>query len=104
VLRLGAAHAAELPYVWGNLVGGPRDITFKLGGLKTGTELSKRVRTRWLNFVRGGQPDGLPGQPPWPAYDTAHRATLLIDRHDSVVDDPDHRIRAAWGDRVLGFR
>ena len=36
LLRLGAAHATELPYVWGNLVAGPKDPTFKLGGLKTG--------------------------------------------------------------------
>jgi para-nitrobenzyl esterase len=31
LLRLGAAHATELPYVWGNLVAGPTDPTFKLG-------------------------------------------------------------------------
>ena len=37
LLRLGAAHATELPYVWGNLVAGPKDPTFKLGGLKAGS-------------------------------------------------------------------
>ena len=34
LLRLGGAHATELPYVWGNLVAGPKDPTFKLGGLR----------------------------------------------------------------------
>ena len=33
LLRLGAAHATELQYVWGNLAAGPKDPTFKMGGL-----------------------------------------------------------------------
>ena len=37
-------------------------------------------------------------------YTTAERATLVINRHDTVVHDPDRAIRAAWGDEVLGFR
>ena len=34
LLLVRAAHATELPYVWGNL-GGPKDPTLKLGGAKT---------------------------------------------------------------------
>jgi para-nitrobenzyl esterase len=104
ILRLGASHAAELPYVWGNLVAGPRDVTFKLGGLKQGVALSRRIRARWLNFARGAQPDGFRGDPAWPTYTTADRATLVINRYDTVVNDPDRGIRAAWGDEVLSFR
>jgi para-nitrobenzyl esterase len=104
MLRLGAAHATELPYVWGNLVMGPRDPTFKLGGLKTGTAVSERVRTRWLNFAAHGEPDGLPGEPRWRPYRESDRATLVIDKRDAVVDDPDRDMRAAWGDAVLSFR
>ena len=37
-VRLHAAHATELPYVWGNLVSGRKDPTFALGGLKAGTD------------------------------------------------------------------
>ena len=51
LLRLGAAHATELPYVWGNLLAGPKDPTFKLGGLKTGRGVSERMRARWRNFA-----------------------------------------------------
>jgi para-nitrobenzyl esterase len=104
LLRLGAAHATELPYVWGNLVMGPRDITFKLGGLKPGAAVSERVRSRWLNFAVHGDPAGQPGEPEWPEYTTAERATLVIDRHDSVVEDLDRGIRVAWGDEILSFR
>jgi para-nitrobenzyl esterase len=99
VLRLGAAHATELPYVWGNLVMGPRDITFKLGGLKPGTAVSERMRTRWTEFAHGRPP----GQD-WAGYDAEARRTLVIDREDTVVDDLDAGIRAAWGDEILSFR
>lgn len=61
LLRLGAAHATELPYVWGNLVAGSKDPTFKLGGLKAGTALSERIRTRWVNFAATGEPTGPAG-------------------------------------------
>ena len=102
-LRLGAAHATELPYVFGNLVMGPRDITFKLGGLKPGRAVSDRMRTRWAKFAKAQEPAGPAGEP-WPAYEAEHRSTLVIDREDRVVGDLDGDIRAAWGDEVLSFR
>lgn len=104
LIRLGAAHATELIYVWGNLVSGPRDVTFKLGGLKTGEALSNRMRARWTAFAATGDPTGPPGQPRWTPYRTDDRATLVIDREDRVVDDPDRPIRRAWGNQVLSFR
>ncbi len=105
-IRLGAAHATELIYVWGgNLISGPpRDVTFKLGGLKTGEELSERMRARWTSFAATGDPNLPMGQPRWAPYRTDDRATLLIDREDRVVDDVDGPIRQAWGDEVLSFR
>ena len=104
MLRLGGAHATELPYVWGNLVAGPKDPTFKLGGLKAGTALSRRMRARWRNFAVHGEPDGLPGDPRWRPYRRDDRATLVIDRQDTMVDDLDGPLRAAWGEDVLSFR
>ena len=104
LLRLGAAHATELPYVWGNLVAGPKDPTFKLGGLKTGTAVSQRMRTRWLNFAKSGDPAGPPGEPQWRPYRPEDRATLVINKRDAVLDDPDRALRDAWGDDVLSFR
>ncbi|MGV0793770.1 carboxylesterase/lipase family protein [Mycolicibacterium sp. XJ1819] len=103
LLRLGAAHATELPYVWGNLVAGPKDPTFRLGGLKVGKRVSERIRTRWVNFAADGSPSGPPGSPPWRPY-REDRATLVINADDRVVEDPDRHVRAAWGDEVLSFR
>lgn len=104
LLRLGAAHATELPYVWGNLVAGPKDPTFKLGGLKAGRAVSERMRRRWLNFAAEGSPDGGASAPRWPPYRSDERATLIIDAEDRVIDDLDGDLRQAWGDRVLSFR
>lgn len=104
LLGIGATHATELPYVWGNLDGGPKDITFRLGGRATGRALSARVQARWLAFACGGAPDIVADGGGWPAYDpAAARATLVIGRHDAIVDDLDAGIRAGWGDEVLSF-
>lgn len=104
LLRLGAAHATELPYVWGNLVAGPKDPTFKLGGLKHGRAVSRRVRRRWVAFAAGGQPAGAPGEPVWRPYRRDDRAALLIGKEDKVVADLDRHLHTAWGAEILNFR
>jgi para-nitrobenzyl esterase len=104
LLRLSGAHATELPFVWGNLVAGPKDPTFRLGGMKTGKVVSERIQTRWRNFATQGKPLGRDGEPEWLPYQGADRACLLIDREDSVVNDVDLHIRSAWGSEVLSFR
>jgi para-nitrobenzyl esterase len=104
LLRLGGAHATELPFVWGNLVAGRKDPTFRLGGMKTGKVVSARIQARWRNFATQGKPLGLDGEPEWLPYQEADRACLLIDRQDSVVNDVDLHIRSAWGSEVLSFR
>jgi para-nitrobenzyl esterase len=104
LLRLSGAHATELPFIWGNLVAGPKDPTFRLGGMKTGKLVSERIQTRWRNFATQGKPLGRDGEPEWLPYQAADRACLVIDRHDSVVNDVDLHIRSAWGSEVLSFR
>ena len=103
LLRIGATHATELPYLWGNLVAGPKDPTFKLGGLRTGRAVSARMQHRWRAFIAGDAPDA-PGAVPWPAFDARSRATMVIDRQDVLVGDLDAELRAAWGPTVLSFR
>jgi para-nitrobenzyl esterase len=103
LLQIGAAHAMELPYVWGNL-GGPKDPSLKLGGVKTAKAVSERVRTRWINFATQAKPMGPPGEPEWTPYQKTDRACLIIDKRDSVVHDIDAHIRVAWGSDVLNFR
>ncbi len=58
LLRLGAAHATELPAVWGNLVAGSKDPTFKLGGLKPDVRCRSGCVVDGSNFAATGQPSG----------------------------------------------
>jgi para-nitrobenzyl esterase len=104
LLRLGASHATELPYVWGNLVAGPKDPTFKLGGLKQGRKVSQRMRRRWVNFATTGEPTGALGEPVWRRFRREDRAALVIDKQDRAVTNLDQDLHSAWGDQVLNFR
>ncbi|MEI7914885.1 MAG: carboxylesterase/lipase family protein [Mycobacteriaceae bacterium] len=103
VLLVGAAHATELPYVWGTL-GAPQDMTLKFGGAKTAKAVSKRIRTRWINFASTAKPAGLPGEPEWTPYQETDRACLIIDHRDRVVADIDADIRKAWGSDPVHLR
>ena len=57
-----------------------------------------------MNFATQGKPGGLPGEPDWLPYQEPDRASLLIGREDTVVNDIDTEIRAIWGAEVLNFR
>ena len=103
VLRLHAAHATELPFVWGNLGAVRKDPMFALGGRAIGGVVSHRLRTRWTNFAKHHDPAGPTGEPVWRPYGADDRATLVIDKQDSVIDDLDADVRRAWGDDVLSF-
>jgi para-nitrobenzyl esterase len=104
LIGLGATHATELPYLWGNLVSGPKDLTFRLGGRRVAELISARMQARWTAFARGEEPKA-PDAVAWPTFTTDDdvRATLVIDRHDLVVNDPDGELRRAWGDGILSF-
>ncbi|TQJ30193.1 carboxylesterase/lipase family protein [Microbacterium sp. SLBN-146] len=100
VIGLGAAHATEVPYVFGTFGVHPHDPTLKLGGHAEAIRISARVRARWTGFARNRSPEA-PGAPEWPAYRRTTRSSLVIDVHDRVADDLDGPTRTAWGDTVL---
>ncbi|ARJ04787.1 carboxylic ester hydrolase [Cnuibacter physcomitrellae] len=103
LLGIGATHGAELAYVWGNFEVAPKDPTFRLGGRKEAHRLSESIRHRWTAFASSGTPSAGEGAPEWPLYDESTRSTLIFDRGETVVDDPDAEVRSAWGDEVIGF-
>ncbi|ETZ52822.1 carboxylesterase/lipase family protein [Mycobacterium avium subsp. hominissuis] len=103
LLMVKAAHATELPYVWGTL-GAPKDPTLKLGGSKTAKAVSKRVRTRWINFAAHAKPAGPAGSPEWAPYQEQDRACLIIGKNDVLAHDVDAKARAAWGSEMVSFR
>ncbi len=77
----GADHAAEIPYVFGNLGG--------FGG-STGPEdkaLSELISSYWVNFAKNGDPNG-PGLPVWPAFDEKEQKTMFFDKTPSARPHP----------------
>lgn len=103
LIGLGATHATELPYLWGNLTSGPKDPTFRLGGRRVAESISARMQQRWTAFAHGESPDAV-GSAPWEPYSIDEgRSTLVIDHQDHLVADLDAPLRAAWGDEVLTF-
>lgn len=95
---IGAAHATDLPYVWGEFGGVPHDPSFLLGDRRAADEVSARVRARWAAFAHGHAPG-----PDWRPYDASARSTLLIGREDRLVPDLDSALRAGWGEQILSF-
>lgn len=105
LLGIGASHGTELAYVFGTLPVkvNKKNPGFLLGGLRQARLVSKRMQARWAAFGRNADPS-CDSQPSWPQYDETSRSTLLINKTDSIANDPDGAVRQAWGEGILGFR
>jgi para-nitrobenzyl esterase len=92
---LGACHAVELSFVFG-LIDREGAQLFAGGGPEA-EQLSERVMDAWIAFARSGEPGhpGLPGGR-WDAYDSEHRATMILDSECAIELAPGDRERQAW--------
>jgi para-nitrobenzyl esterase len=94
---LRAMHTMDIPFVFEN---------YEMASPEVGSgpelkPLGDRMAGAWVAFATTGNP-GHRLIPTWPAYDTASRATMLIDNDWSVVNDPygdEKRILAAVAGR-----
>ena len=75
---LGAFHAAEIPYVFGNIEGTDWIID------DADRALSRVLASYWRNFARSGSPNG-EGLPHWPAYSLEGGETLEVGLESRVV-------------------
>jgi para-nitrobenzyl esterase len=82
----GANHAAEIPYVFGNL-GGPGPMNSKPAS-PADIALSERMGAFWINFARTGDPNG-EGLPNWPAYNENEQMVMYIDGETIAKKHPD---------------
>ncbi|MGV9384146.1 carboxylesterase/lipase family protein [Nonomuraea sp. NPDC003707] len=88
--RLGAAHAVELPYVFDLL---DEESSHTLIGDEPPQVVADTAHGAWVRFIADGDPG-------WPRYDLAGRATALIDEGITVVDDPGGAERDVWTGRL----
>ncbi|WP_232491783.1 carboxylesterase/lipase family protein [Novosphingobium kaempferiae] len=93
---LGAMHALDIAFKFDNVdglaVGGAENFA---GARADRIRAGRNMSGLWAAFARSGVPS-VSGQPRWPAYDLARRATMLIDAECTVVDDPDAAERRLW--------
>ncbi|HEY8546760.1 MAG TPA: carboxylesterase/lipase family protein [Acidimicrobiales bacterium] len=95
----GACHAIDIPFVFDTVE--QEGVKVLLGGVDDGTRaLARTCTTAWAAMARTGRPahDGLD----WPLYDSTRRATCVLDRDITVIDDPDGDIRAFWSSEETG--
>jgi para-nitrobenzyl esterase len=84
--RLKSPHTLEMPFVFDNTQVAP-GLTG--GASPEAVALAARVSEAWISFATRGDPNSKKnGLPPWPAYDSERRATMLFSNDSKVVNDP----------------
>ncbi len=81
--RLGAPHGLDIPMVFDNVALTPQ----MTGAGREAQRVADTLSNTIIAFARTGNPNHS-RIPRWPAYDLAHRSTLLVDVESTVADDP----------------
>jgi para-nitrobenzyl esterase len=90
--RLKAPHAMDVAFCFNTL-----DLTKATGGRPDAQTLADTMSSVWAAFARSGRPDH-PSIPAWPVYDSATRATLILDKVCRIENDPRGEARRLWQD------
>jgi para-nitrobenzyl esterase len=88
--KLKAPHAMDVPFTFNTL-----DLTNATGGRPDAQALSDTMSSVWAAFARNGRPDHA-SIPAWPTYDSARRATLVLDKVCRIENDPRGETRRLW--------
>jgi para-nitrobenzyl esterase len=91
--NFGAAHAMELPFVFGGI--DALDAIAFTGRAPSRRQLMDRMQTAWLRFARTGNPAEA-GPTSWPRYTLADRATMELGSASRIVNDPYPEQRKTW--------
>jgi para-nitrobenzyl esterase len=79
----------DLPFVFDTV-----NVPDTTAGAPGARELVARISATWAAFARYGSPAN-PAIPPWPAYTSLERATMVLDNECRVARDPDREQRLA---------
>jgi carboxylesterase type B len=86
---LGAVHALEVPFVFDQLHNDAPIFQMLFMGTEPPQELARTMHAAWVSFAKDGDPG-------WPRYDLARRATMRFDLQPEIVDDPRSWERHLW--------
>lgn len=87
-----SSHAFDVPFVFDNV-----DAAQGLWGSKPDArsyELARNISNTWVAFARTGDPNRS-GQPRWNPYTVKNRATMVLNYHCELVNDPRQQDRLA---------
>lgn len=87
---LGACHGLEIPFVFGNLH--QRGVQLFTGDGDDRLPIGAQMHGAWVAFARDGDPG-------WPGWDPAQRATRVFGPPGGVVADPEPALRLLWAAR-----
>ena len=74
--KLGAAHGAELTYVFGYPTNAMRYLFQMPWNARRDIEIANQLRTYWTNFARTGDPNS-PALPAWPAFNPGQQVLAI---------------------------
>ena len=93
---MGAYHAAEIPYAFGNLTDPRRPYT------DVDRKLSEIVSGYWVNFAKTGNPNG-PGLPKWPMFELSGQLCQQLGEEVKTITAPNKEAMELF-DRYEGPR
>ena len=88
--KLKAYHALDVPFVFNTI-----DVVGATDRGAVARDLAGRMSATWAAFARSGNPDN-PSIPSWPSYTLSDRATLILDRESTIVNDHGREARLLW--------
>jgi para-nitrobenzyl esterase len=88
--KFGAVHAMDVSASFHN----ERDAILG-GGTRAAVRMCQDLASTWVAFARTGDPNNA-RIPHWPRFDASSRATLMLDAHTRVENDPYADLRELW--------
>ncbi|KAL0484593.1 carboxylesterase [Acrasis kona] len=92
VMGLGATHAMEIPFVFGDIHAGPMKMLYYFSNTKNIKGISNRMQSAWTSFAKTGNP----GMNDWTQYGISNRSTKVFDNQDHIVHDLQSEHRILW--------
>jgi para-nitrobenzyl esterase len=88
--KLKAYHALDVPFVFNTI-----DAVGATDRGAVAHDLALQMSATWATFARSGNPNN-PSIPNWPSYRLSDRATLILDRECTIVNDHGRDTRLLW--------